>query len=343
MNRARKKILVLLTVGIMVVLSGCGLAEKNRKAEIEAEIKGVEAEIASWSDDMVIEITDPFLLDTVRGIIGKESGDITYGDVKNITSVESFYSSNYADISSIKYFTSLTKFYATVENETNLDCLKYCRKLETLILCGKGITDISPLSKVTSLKYLHLGMEMYDEPTLVTDISPLSNLTELEGLTLFGDGITDISVLSNLTKMTYLSINGEGFTDISVLGGLTNLEEVYLIGDGITDISVLGKFTNMPNLEMLCISTDKITDISVFGKLEYLPEFNELIISGDGITDISVLGKLTNLEYLTIQGAGITDVSSLANLKKLKELELYGEGITDISALDSLTNTEIRR
>lgn len=351
-----KKIAIMLMFGMVLAMVGCG-SDKSIKsneelekkvAELEAEnkelreqkdnteqeivdleynIADIEAEIASWSDDMVIAFSDEQLQSYVKKVTGVSSREITYGDVKNITEIENCV---FDSINSLKYFSSLKKLYVEVENDTNLDGLKYCRELENLAVFGDNLEDISAVGTLNKL----VTLEIQDADSYSYDsMNPY-------GRCYLGNGENDISnidSLGNLRNLTYLCISGDGITDISALGDLTNLTILGVSGDGITDINAL---ENLTNLYCLCVYGDNITDISVLGNLTNL---NQMKIFGDGIVDISVLGNLSNLDYLEISGDSITDISALGNLTQLSFLGLYCDNITDMSALEKIEDAQNER
>ncbi|MCJ7808381.1 MAG: leucine-rich repeat domain-containing protein, partial [Dehalococcoidia bacterium] len=79
----------------------------------------------------------------------------------------------------------------------------------------------------------------------ISDISPLSSLTSLTELYLHHNPISDISPLSSLTNLTHLDLVYNQISDISPLSSLTSLTELYLIGNQISDIEPL---VNNPGL-----------------------------------------------------------------------------------------------
>jgi internalin A len=94
-----------------------------------------------------------------------------------------------------------------------------------LLINGNSISDISPLSGLTSLTRLGLSGNS------ISDISVLSGLTSLTVLGLQSNSITDISVLSGLTSLIFLNVGFNSISDISALTGLTSLMTLYLYGN----------------------------------------------------------------------------------------------------------------
>lgn len=135
-KRVKKYLVIILTLGIMTILSGCSFARMSEAVKVQVEK-------ASWSDDMVIEISDPLLLEEIQNEANKES-KVRYEDVKEITSFSN-YKWNMDSIHSIKYFTSLEEVSISLDGNMSLENLKYCRKLETVGIYGDFNVDLSPL------------------------------------------------------------------------------------------------------------------------------------------------------------------------------------------------------
>ena len=85
-------------------------------------------------------------------------------------------------------------------------------RLRTLDLsdCSEQLVDVSPLSSLTSLNALYLGLQCdVDRYGQLADVSPLSSLVALETLHLVGcEQLIDVSPLSTLTSLTSLDMSG---------------------------------------------------------------------------------------------------------------------------------------
>ena len=110
--------------------------------------------------------------------------------------------------------------------------------MRRLDLQSNSISDISPLSGLSNLRWLKLG---YNNITLFDyDLIPTPE----------NSGITDISPLSGLSRLTTLELQYNSISDISPLSGLTNLESLDLWNNKITDISALSKLINLTELSL---------------------------------------------------------------------------------------------
>ncbi len=109
----------------------------------------------------------------------------------------------------------------------------------SIALNTNAITDISPVSGLTSLTFLPL------DDNQITDISALGRLTSLTRLGLSTNQITDINALSRLTSLRILALFGNpDLTDIQPLLDNTGLgagDQVYLGGTNVscTDLDAL--------------------------------------------------------------------------------------------------------
>ena len=105
------------------------------------------------------------------------------------------------------------------------DCKSVDKKLSSevkLNLSGERITDLSPLSGLTSLVSLFLWGNQ------ITDVSPLAGLTSLEILIIFENKVTDVSSLAGLTSLRGLALWDNQITNVKPLADLASLEYLEL-------------------------------------------------------------------------------------------------------------------
>ncbi len=239
--------------------------------------------------DIDVEIPDPNLRAAIAAALGKASGaPITTADMENLTRLDAP-NANISNLTGLEAATNLRE----------LDLSSEYVAAEGGRINSNSVSDLSPLSGLTSLRRLSL------RSNTITDISPVAGLTNLTSLVLDGNSITNISALAGLTNLTLLYLGGNTITDISALAGLTNLEWLDLGGNSISDISGLAGLTKLRTLDLY---------------------FNS-------ISDISPVVNLTKLGYLSFQGNSVSNISSLAGLTNLRTLYLLENSITDISPL----------
>lgn len=85
------------------------------------------------------------------------------------------------DLSSVAGCLNLVCLYASENGIEKLPTSTNWTKLDTLVVWGNEIVDISPLSKATELRFVNL------EYNNISDISPLEGLTKLETVMLKGN------------------------------------------------------------------------------------------------------------------------------------------------------------
>ncbi|MFC1716071.1 leucine-rich repeat domain-containing protein [Candidatus Poribacteria bacterium] len=200
--------------------------------------------------------------------------------------------------------------------------------LTRLSLCRCGITNLTPLSKLTGL----ISLELWGNQ--ISDLSPLSDLTELEWLVLGNDQISDITPLAGLTNLTTLALNKCQITDITPVSGLTKLTSLELRSNPVADIEPLADLTE---LGTLYLTEAQVSDISVLSNLTNL---ESLELWENQIRDIAPLSDLTNLTWLSLFGNEISDLEPLANLTNVTMLVLHDNQISDITPLSGLTSVD---
>ena len=198
-----------------------------------------------------------------------------------------------------------------VGNGTNdLTGLEHATQLTTLILVNHRVSDLSPLTGLTSLKDLDLTGTL-----TITDISPLRGLASLTDLDLTQSRITDLSPLADLKSLTDLRLFGTLIDDndltslTSLLGGLTQLKKLYLGHNQINNITPL---TNLADLTALGLQANQISDITPLQNLSTLTFLN---LGHNQITDVSPLEGLTSLRSLHLSDNPIADLAPLRRLK----------------------------
>jgi hypothetical protein len=175
------------------------------------------------------------------------------------------------------------------------------RNVTRLILANNQISDISPISTLTSLQLLFLGRNQ------ISDISLLSSLENLSGLYLWENQISDLTPLKGMHINT-LSLSNNQIVDISPLSEVERLSFLYIGGNQITDISPITGLTNLRTLEL---QSNQITDLT---PLTNLPNVEWLFLSENPINNLTPLKKMTQLRCLDIHCIPV-NISQLEELK----------------------------
>ncbi len=207
----------------------------------------------------------------------------------------------------------------------------------TLTIDGDDITDLSPLSSLTSAG----GLVITNCNTLTT-LDGLENLTQLESLIMVNDTVlTDITALSNLTTVNgffYLN-NLNSLTTLDGFQNLTTVGTLYLDeNDNLEDITALENLENIMAFQM--IFNPKITSLgTIFSGMTELSSLQ--IIANEGLADISSLQNIEQLGSLTIaENPSLTSLSGLQSLISVENsFRISGmEGLTDLSGLENLSS-----
>ncbi len=128
----------------------------------------------------------------------------------------------------------------------DLTGLEHAIHCHALILEENEISDISPLSGLTTLAFLDLSHNR------ISDVRPLAGLTGLGGLKLANNQIVDISPLAGLVNLNLLNIANNRITDFSPLARL-NLQSLNTKRNIGVDLSMINtsRITNLEN-DLVC-------------------------------------------------------------------------------------------
>ncbi|MXZ09640.1 MAG: hypothetical protein F4Y79_09370 [Gemmatimonadetes bacterium] len=181
---------------------------------------------------------------------------------------------------------------------------------------NKGVQDLAGLEFTTNLTTLDLGSEKvngkYVNSNAISDLSPLSNLTSLRTLSLHDNSISDVSPLSGLTNLIMLNLYDNSISDVSSLSGLTRLKVLMLSKNSISDVSSL---SNLTRLRTLMLQRNNISDVSPLSDLTGL---SLLQLAHNNISDVSPLSRLTGLKHLYLYNNSISDLAPLVANTRLR-------------------------
>ena len=223
------------------------------------------------------------------------------------------------------------------------------------------ISDLSPLSELTSLTKLDL---QYNQ---ISDLSPLADLISLRDINLINNPLSDLGPLSNLTNLEVLDVYYGKVSDVSPLASLEKLpilvmpsalravvrEELRLSNvvpvtkDNIKQLTRLDAWkkgiVNIQGLEFAGNLTELELGGNPIGDINPLQRLIQLTHLGLGATnlsdsDLSLISTLTSLNYLALSGNQISNLLPLSALTSLRYLDLGGNQISDLSPLSELTD-----
>lgn len=167
------------------------------------------------------------------------------------------------DFSFLNKLVNVEELHVRMAKVKNIDALKNYKKLYFLDADSCEISDFSPLSDLTDLKYLNLDKNNF-KPGSAKDFSKLVNLEVLNinnkapnYMTGFvPEKITSIEPLKNLTKLKEFHATGHDISDISILKNMKDLETVYLNNNAIEDFSPIDHVKNVNGKNDQVIKTE---------------------------------------------------------------------------------------
>lgn len=252
--------------------------EENAEAAQEIPEEVVEDDSECWADDMVIAFPDASFKERIQKVTGIKERDITYGDVKNITTFSMPFGYDYAcdSLDVLKYFDSLQDLYLVVTSQNALSeigVLSHLKNLERLYIYSIEsdlyyVDDISAIGELNNLKELRICVDG------IEDFTPIYKLENLQRLELYSASRAefDLSQMASLENMRELDIftpplDGGGLLvkDVSCLSRCQNMEELYFSISG--ECNDLSAFVCLPEAKVdLCVvlEPEKGNDLSTF-------------------------------------------------------------------------------
>lgn len=186
------------------------------------------------------------------------------------------------------------------------------------------LSDLSPLSKLTTLQEINLSS------TQVSDLSPLIDLEYLKHLNISSTQIKDLKQLSRLSNLEYLDISHTKVDDLSQLSKLVYLRKLFLNN---SQVHTLSEIASLVKLQYIDISGNKIMDLSPLSNLKNLQQIN---CSNIQLPELLWIKSLSELLQCNCSNTFISDLSPLSGLKKLQQLNCSGTQVHDLKPLSNL-------
>lgn len=157
------------------------------------------------------------------------------------------------------------------------------------------VQDGAPLSALSRLEELHLGLNQ------ASDIRFLKGMRTLKSLTLFDNDIEDIRPLASLQGLEVLHLRFNIIDELEPLRGLTRVKELSISSNLIDDIAPL---QGMRQLEVLNLYKNYVSDLSA---VEQMPGLREIYAGENPLHDISPLYELKNLVVARVEGTSVPE------------------------------------
>lgn len=301
--------------------------------------KKVQPNLNEYDDDLVIKFECEEFERCVRRVIGKEDGEITYKDVKEIKYW--WGNTRIKNSKELKYFSSLETLELNTEEE-DLSHICDLKTLDTLhIYIDNEEINLNTIVEMSNLFTLAISSNTGRN----VDLTPLAGMSSLKCLSLDNVVLEDSSFLKTMYQLEFLYIHNVN-VDYDVVADLSNLREITIeYEDNSVDISAIGK---SPSIELVRVSSGEAYDYSFLGNmkqleslylypirtslgldsLENLVTFNAEIIGNE--FNSQFLANNKKLMYASIRGN--------CELQPLSKLEIYN---LDIECNELLTDLSI--
>lgn len=155
--------------------------------------------------------------------------------------------------------------------------------LQTLVLSGSQITDLTQIGVVEGLRSLHLSK------TRVGDLEPIKALTDLQSLHLTRTQVADLAPLSALTELQKLNLSETQVTELGPLSALANLRYLDLGYSRVADVAPLSALYRLLHLDVRNTSVTDLAPISSLKKLQ------SLVLDSTPVSELRVLLGSTDL------------------------------------------------
>ncbi|MBA4536577.1 SMI1/KNR4 family protein [Bacillus aquiflavi] len=209
---------------------------------------------------------------------------------------------------------------------THITPLTICTDVRELVLSGNYINNLSPLKAITSLKNLYLC----NNP--VTDLKPIAYLKHLQFLNLEKTNVTNIQPLTALSALKILNIAHTKIADYSPLSECKKLETLTC---AISHIKQLEAIVNIAALKELHIQRLENVTEEVLALLGNLKTLKSLKIENATLQHVDFLRKNNALQQLTFTNSVIKDASTIVKLSRLTKLTLEGSTIGNLESIAS--------
>ncbi|MEN6595775.1 MAG: protein kinase [Clostridiaceae bacterium] len=338
---------------------------------------------ATLDPNIAIEWQDPVVEAGIRKALGKSEGEaITTGDVATITDLKiagdtlyindsyvwpyvNIYDNTYSvdngqtmlpisgktiSLADMENFSGLTTLSVYAVNVSDLESLKNCVSLGSVLFDACGDIDLNAFSGCNSL--YAISVSNCDAVTLTgawnglsisrlalsscgpIDAGELAQFSYLNALEVWNVLVLSIEQIGTMTNLTSLTIDYTGATNFDFVQNLTQLNMLSLSGDEVTTLPSLDALTNLETLHLTYCALDD----SDMRQIASYTGLTELMLDGCPISDLSFVENLTNLVTISFDNSEVRDITPLKNLTNLETLWLMNLDVSDISALKSCTS-----
>ena len=286
------------------------------------------------SEEEPYTFSEPLIEEAVRIQLGIPEGDITYGQLKEVTSLHIFGKQVYTDEAQFLFqgnyvFSKDAGFRESGLWEENgqiesLADLNAMPNLTEACIYRQNITDIEEL-KGTQIPYLGLGYNP------LTDLSPLKDNANIQGINLSCLPELDYDTLATLSGLSELIISGMGEEDLSPLSHLP-LRTLNISDTWFTEDATVLSFTGLEKIVLSNLYPDLLS------YLKELPirDLETTRVQGLTLRDLQALPLLQRLCYRTGQETLEELTGEPLSFPELIELDMKGLAIESLTCLSEL-------
>lgn len=192
--------------------------------------------------------------------------------------------------------------------------------------------DNNPISDISAVKNFQLNVLSMNNVGL-TDVSLISEIASLKELYIDDNKVETLEPLRICEKIRLISVNNNNLSTLSGLEKSLELKEVYAQANNITSLQGLDNATVLLNVSL---NDNLINDISILSKSK--STLTNLYINNNDISDISCLNGCVNLKLLYIDNNSITTLDSLAECVTLEKISAKNNNLTSATGLEKATN-----
>lgn len=288
-------------------------------------------QIETLSDSTVCEFKNTVFENAAREYTGKETGDITVGELKGLTElyiVGDEYSlhepvSGIGQVSQSDKTASYTDWQGNEKTVSrggvnDLSDLVYFTGLKTLWLQYQSLSslDTMPACSITSLNL---------NGSRVADLTGIGKLPELRRISADYNPVGSLGDMNKCHELTHASFIGSSCTDLSVFKPLTRIQSVAFSNCSLSDIAQV--------LDMSSLRSVKLYDCNLSGgffkAFDRERAITELELVRCTVDSTNGLADFTGLTMLRLTGTrGVSDWSELSSLTALKTVYI-DDGLSD--------------
>ncbi len=195
-------------------------------------------------------VMDAGLEQAIRDAIGKPSGELTVGDMQELTSLTAV-GLSISDLTGLGNATNLDELNLSHNQISDLTALSLLTGLTSLNLANNLIDNLEPLGGLVYLEFLDVSGNLLEDPAPASEsgggiqvqssaqaefggvLDPLGGLTNLNTLLLADNKIRILEPLGTLSGLEEVDVSNNDVTDLAPLAALEELEEVALYGNPV--------------------------------------------------------------------------------------------------------------